>query len=61
MHDCDVGMQLPRHNFVPLGQVPPHVLPSHAAVPPVGIAHGEQDAPHDATSPLDRHCVPHAW
>ena len=61
MHDCAVGMQPLRHSFVPLGQVPPHDMPSHVAVPPVGIAHGEQDAPHDATSLLDRHCVPHAW
>jgi hypothetical protein len=60
MHDCAAGTQLPRHSFVPLGQVPPHDMPSHVAVPPVGMAHGEQDAPHDATSLLDRHCVPHA-
>jgi hypothetical protein len=54
-------MQLPRHSFVPLGHVPPHEAPSHVAVPLIGTAHGEQDAPHDATSALERHCAPHAW
>jgi hypothetical protein len=60
MHDCPVGMQLPRHSLVPLGQVPPHDAPSHVAVPPMGTVQAEQDDPHDATSLLDRHCVPHA-
>jgi hypothetical protein len=61
MQDCAVGMQVPTHAFVPLGQVPPHVVPSHVAVPPVGTGQAEQDDPHDATSVLERHCAPHAW
>jgi hypothetical protein len=60
MHDWAVGMQVPRHSFVPLGQVPPHEVPSHVAVPPVRTAQGEQDDPHDATSVFDEHSAPHA-
>jgi hypothetical protein len=57
---CAVGMQPPVHSFVPLGHVPPHERPSQVAVPPVGIAHAVQDAPHDPISVLTRHCDPHA-
>jgi hypothetical protein len=59
MHACADEMQLPTHSFVPLGQVPLHVAPSHVAVPPAGVAHAEHDDPHEATSVFDRHCDPH--
>ena len=45
-----------------LGQVPPHFVPSHVAVPPVIAGHAEHDdEPHEPTSILLTHFVPHRW
>ena len=43
LHAIADGMHMPAHNFWLAGQAPPHEVPSHVAVPPVGGVHAVQD------------------
>ena len=45
-----LAMQAPAHSFIPVGQVPPHEVPSQVAVPPVGIGQATHAVPQFATS-----------
>jgi hypothetical protein len=45
-----LAMQAPAHSFIPVGQAPPHVVPSQVAVPPVGIGQATHAMPQFATS-----------
>lgn len=50
----------PGHIESPVGQVSPHLVPSHVADPPVGAGHAVHDVvPHVATALLLTHLVPH--
>jgi hypothetical protein len=54
------GMQAPLQRLCPMGHVPPQVVPSHVALPPVMLGHAKQDdAPQEPTSVLLTHFVPH--
>jgi len=62
-HDALAEMQVPAHSFIPAGQVPPQLVPSQVALPPVGTGQGTQAIPQLATSLLFRQtptqlCVP---
>jgi hypothetical protein len=54
------GMQLPAHGFSPLGQLMPHLVPSHVASPPFGGWHAEHDPPHVLGSRLLTQAAPHS-
>lgn len=54
-HDAPLSMHSPAHSFLPLGQVPPQLVPSQVAVPPVGTGQGTHADPQVATSPLFTH------
>jgi len=60
-HDAMEAMHMPAHSFIPDGQLPPHIEPSHVALPPVGTGHAVQLEPHDATAVLLTHELPQAW
>jgi hypothetical protein len=49
------------HSDVPVGQVPPHVVPSQLAVPPVGAMHAVHDVPQFAGSMFDTQASPQRW
>jgi hypothetical protein len=52
--------QTPPHPLKPVLQDSPQVVPSHVAVPPAEVGHGEQDdVPHDAVLVLAEHCPEH--
>lgn len=51
-------MHLPAHSFLPSGQVPPHFVPSHVAVPSIGASHAEHDWLHVAGSRSETHASP---
>ena len=52
--------QAPLHTFMLAGQVAPQLVPSQVAVPPVMLGQAEHDeAPHEPTSLLLTHFVPH--
>ncbi len=61
-HDALAAMQAPAHSFIPDGQVPPQLIPSQVAVPPlVGAVHATQDEPHDAIAVLLAQVDPQTW
>jgi hypothetical protein len=60
-HDAPDAMQAPAHSFIPDGQVPPHVVPSQVAVPPVGTEQAVQLEPQELTEVLLAHELPQAW
>jgi hypothetical protein len=41
-----ISMHAPLQSLLPVGHSLPHFEPSHVALPPLGIGHGEQPAPH---------------
>ena len=49
-HDALDAMQTPAHSFIPDGHVPPHIVPSQVAAPPVGTGQDTQAMPQFATS-----------
>lgn len=59
LHEVAIGMQDPAHSFCPLGHWPPHWVPSHVELPPVGGVHGVQDPPQLAGSVLETQAPPH--
>jgi hypothetical protein len=42
-------------------QVKPHDVPSHVAVPPVGVGQAEHEVPHDPVLVLDAQLFPQGW
>ena len=59
--DALLAMHAPAHSFMPVGHVPPQVVPSHVALPPVGVEHAVQLEPQEVTAVLLTHDDPHAW
>jgi len=49
-HDALLAIHAPAHSFIPVGQVPLHIVPSQVAEPPVGTEHGTHDVPQLARS-----------
>jgi hypothetical protein len=60
MHDALLAMHTPAHSFIPDGQVPPHMVPSQVAVPPVGIGQALHDVPHPDVLVFAMQALPHA-
>jgi hypothetical protein len=56
-----IGMQLPRQSFCPDGQLAPHEVPSHVAVPPTGGGHALHDVPQVLGSLLLTQLPPQTW
>jgi hypothetical protein len=59
LHALSFPMQLPAHNFDPFGQVAPHLVPSHVALPPMGMGQALHDVPHVFGSLSLTHASPH--
>jgi hypothetical protein len=55
------GVHFPAHSWVPAGHSPPHLLPSHVALPPSGAGQGVHEAPQLAGSSLLRQASPQRW
>jgi hypothetical protein len=55
------SMHSPRHSFLPAGQVPPHLVPSQIAVPPLISGHGWQETPQLPISLSPRQVLPQRW
>jgi hypothetical protein len=51
----------PLHTVSPLGQLVPHEVPLHVALPPVGAVHATHDEPQLATDVLLMHVPLHEW
>ena len=60
MHAFSVGMQVPAQGFWPLGQLTPHLVPSHVASPPLGGWQAEQELPQVFGSRLLTHAELHS-
>ncbi len=61
-HDAFAAIHVPAHSFIPDGQVPPQLVPSQVAVPPlVGAEHATQEEPHDAIALLLAQVDPQTW
>jgi hypothetical protein len=56
----DKGMQAPKQSFWLVGQLPPQLVPSQVALPPVGTVQGVQLPPQLAVEVFDRHSMPQA-
>ncbi len=58
--DAVEAMQTPAHSFIPDGHVPPHIVPSQVAVPPVGTEQAVQLEPQELIEVLLTHELPQA-
>jgi hypothetical protein len=63
LHASAASMQAPLQSFRPDAQAPPHIAPSHVAVPSTGAWHGVHDFPHvrgsvSLTHPPGQRCCP---
>jgi hypothetical protein len=54
------GMHVPAQAFLPDGQLTPHLVPSHVALPPPIGMHAEHEVPHVAGSWLLTHAFEHS-
>jgi hypothetical protein len=60
-HAAVEAMHAPAHSFIPGGQVPPQLVPSQVALPPVGTGHAVQLEPQELTAVSATHALPQAW
>ena len=62
LHAIAFGIQAPAQSFIPVGQLPPQLVPSHVAVPPVGATQAVQDdKPQFDVSMSETHCPLQLW
>ena len=59
MSSALVSRQLAPHAVKPVSQLAPHAVPSHVAVPWVGVRQGVQLVPQVLTASFDTHPVSH--
>jgi hypothetical protein len=57
---CD-AMHVPAQGFLPDGQLTPHLVPSHVALPPLMGMQAEHDVPQVWGSALLTHAFEHSW